>query len=71
MFKAHIDVCSSFSLVIDLLNATDIHSEAAYEIKGFLEEDNRYNNINYKEKHLPVGPMGEKLAEMVSINFVY
>ncbi|CAG8551060.1 3342_t:CDS:2 [Paraglomus brasilianum] len=58
------DVDLIIKAVIDLLNATDVHSEAAYEIKGFLEEDNRYNNINYKEKHLPVGPMGEKLAEM-------
>ncbi|CAG8661992.1 10921_t:CDS:2, partial [Paraglomus occultum] len=25
---------------------------------------NRYNNISYEEKNLPVGPLGEELAEM-------
>jgi len=61
-------ICSSF-LVIDLCNANDIYSNGAYKIKGFLEDSNRYTNINCEEKCLPVGPVGEKLAEMVSIKF--
>ena len=57
--------------MVDLCNATNLYFNIACEIKGFLEEGNRYNNVNCEERRLPVGPMGEKVADMVSINFVY
>ncbi|CAG8594053.1 11283_t:CDS:2 [Paraglomus occultum] len=50
--------------LVDLGDASNTYSNAASEVKGFLEEGNRYNNINSLEKRLPVGPMGEKVADM-------
>ncbi|CAG8605487.1 4774_t:CDS:10 [Paraglomus brasilianum] len=41
----------------------------AFEIRGFLEQSGCYTNIDHKEVPVPVGPKGDKYAEMAIRNF--
>jgi len=41
------------------------------EIQGFLEQSGSYTNIGSVEKPVPVGPKGERYAEMVSCQSLY
>ena len=49
----------------------NIFSAAGLEIRGFLEQSGYYTNIGYVEKTVPIGPKGDKYAEMVSYQSLY
>ena len=42
-----------------------------FEIQGFLEQSGSFTNIGHKERPIPLGPKGERYAEMVSCQPLY
>jgi len=41
------------------------------EIQSFLEQSGSFTNIGSEEKSIPVGPKGDRCAEMVSCQSLY
>jgi len=47
-----------------IAEAGNLIMAAGLEIRGFLEQSDSYTNIGFEEKPVPIGPKGEKYAEM-------
>ena len=55
-----------FILGIDFADLKGLIASPGYEICDFLKQSNSFTNINYEERHIPVGPMGGgKIADLV------
>ncbi|CAG8458865.1 2383_t:CDS:2 [Paraglomus occultum] len=50
--------------IISMCDQKDLNVAPGYEIQGFIEQSGHYTNIGYEEKSVPIGPKGDKYAEM-------
>ncbi|CAG8458863.1 2382_t:CDS:2 [Paraglomus occultum] len=50
--------------LIGMCDQKDLIAAPGYEIQSFLEQSGHYTNIGYEQKPVPIGPKGEKYAEM-------
>ncbi|CAG8616052.1 9001_t:CDS:2 [Paraglomus brasilianum] len=52
-----------------LLGSKGLTPSPGFEIQGFLEQSGLFTNIGHEERFVPVGPKGDKYAEMAIRNF--
>ncbi|CAG8544054.1 7177_t:CDS:2 [Paraglomus brasilianum] len=48
----------------DFADSKGLIASPGYDICDFLKQSNYFTNVNYEERHIPVGPMGSQIAEL-------